>query len=344
MTKKNTTSAAPKTTSKSKAAAAKAPTAAVDTPVAVIEAPTAAVPAPTASAKVDVRAELAKAFPFEITKLPLSGPDGQQTPFYTMFRSDNGLQIGGACKETFVPHTVDDVAVLTETAAAKFGGDVRLSTWWNGHGHEVIVAPRDTSFKGHVGDVKDIVWPRLHVRALYNGTAYMASLGLWRHSCDNLMMPKLVKGCSTKIYHSTNLRTRIDELNGEFQKLAGTWEASLATMNRMADVEVNMSEFIGKVFGVSVKPDGSQTTSGARRQEAILGRLTKDRTTLDRDVNSPRVTLWEAVNAVQSYVQHVVTRRAYSDSDLTERSFVALGDGRVDRTYEVAMSLLAHAS
>lgn len=335
----------PASSRKAKTAAAPVEAVAADTQVEVaVE--TAAVQAPAVAVKtgVDVRAALTEKFPFNVIKLPLSGPDGQQTPFYTMFRDDNGLQVGGACKETFVPHTVDDVVVLAETAAAKFGGDVRVEAWWNGCGHEVLIAPRDEKFKGHVGDVKDVVWPRFHLRALYNGTAYQATLGLWRHSCSNLMMPKLVKGASTKIYHSTNLRTRIGELNGEFQKLSATWDSQIASMTRMSELEIPLQEVVTKVFGVSLKPDGSPSQSAIRRYEAIMGRLFKDRVSLGHDVNSTRVTLWESINAIQGYVQHDVTRKAYADTDTVERAFIAIGDGRVEKAYEVAMSYLANAS
>ena len=55
------------------------------------------------------------AFDFSVDKFPLAGPDGMTTPWYGLFRSDNGRVVGnGSVTDRYVPHSSDDVMALTE--------------------------------------------------------------------------------------------------------------------------------------------------------------------------------------------------------------------------------------
>lgn len=279
-------------------------------------------------------------FNFEVEKLPLTGPRGQETPFYTMFRTDTGEQVGGACKEGYTPHTVDDVRVMAEAALSVFDQNIeetKIQAWWSGDSHEIIIAPSD-EYRESIANDKDAVWPRIHIKAGYSGSTYKASLGLWRDACSNLIIPRCMHGTTASIFHTTNLRPRIDELAETFRDLGSNWGEMVATFKAMSEKKVNFESFIVKVFGTGLNASGDLTGLAVKRTEQLVSRLMKDRAAMGSSATTTGfVSLWEALNVAQGYLQHDVTRRNYRTT--LERSFAQIDDPRVNRVYETALAL-----
>lgn len=285
--------------------------------------------------------KIRSAFDFKVVKRELTATHPVtgaklETPFYGMFRDDNWRQVGGAAKAGYVPHTVDDICVLGEAAAAVFGGDdvCEVDCYWTGTAHEVVVAP-PREFHESIANKKDVVWPRVHIRAGYDGTSFRANLGLYRHACSNLMIPRLVTGTSASIWHTASLRPRIDDLREMFSGLCGKWADLTDELKLLDGVQVDFHKFVTSVFGPGVKADKSGLTKLAeRRVEAVMLRVLREKEQLGRVTGSSglRVTLWEAVNAVQGYIQHEARR-----GDVMR----ALIDPRVAKCYEVADQLLS---
>ena len=126
------------------------------------------------------------AFPFTVDKLPLSGPENLKTPHYGLFRSDNGASVGVACRKGYEPHTVDDVCALVEAAASAFDGDAKARCLFH-DGHYVTVEP-SAEYRRSIFGTADNIWPRLIIRAGYDGRAFRAQLGFYRDACRNLAM------------------------------------------------------------------------------------------------------------------------------------------------------------
>jgi hypothetical protein len=277
------------------------------------------------------------AFPFGVDKLPLSGPDGLRTPHYGLFRDDTGDCVGVACKRGYVPHTVDDVCALAEAAQSAFDGDSQVRCLFR-DGHYVTVAP-STDHRRAIFGTRDNIFPRLIVRAGYDGRAFRAELGFFRDACRNLAIIRPAgRSVSSCIKHTHHLRSRIDDLRMTFQRIAASWDGVANTARRLDSIETDLAEFIRQVYPIA--DDATRRTRNAfhRRTDKIVRRIMHERYATGRDTrNIGRVSLWEALNGIQGYVQHDQARHGRPD-EIT-RAIIALDDAAVSRATELALSL-----
>ena len=280
------------------------------------------------------------AFPFSVDKLPLFGPEGLRTPHYGLFRSDNGSSVGVACRKGYEPHTVDDVCALVEAASSAFDGDAKARCLFR-DGHYVTVSPSDDYRRTIFGT--DTIWPRLIIRAGYDGRCFSANLGFYRDACRNLAMIR-PEGNAVKanIRHTYQLRGKLDDLRRTFARLASGWNGVVETAQAMDARQVNLADFLRQVYPLVDDATVRTRRSAERRVEAIVARIVRERQATGR----PRlvgtdgaylVSAWEAFNGVQGYVQHDHSRHGRPD-DYT-RAVIALDDPAVSRALELALAV-----
>ena len=288
-----------------------------------------------------IAARIAEAFPFSVDKLPLAGPEGLRTPHYGLFRGDNAECIGVACKRGYEPHTVDDVAALAEAAADAFPGETNVHCLFR-DGHYVTVQPSREHRAAIFGE-RDNIWPRLVVRAGYDGRAFRATLGYYRDACRNLAMIRAAgNSVDANIRHTHHLREKLAELQHVFRRLAAGWDGVVETARTLDSREVDMAEFLRQVY--PIPEDASRRTRGShdRRVEKIIRRIVRERLTTGRpDLRTHGrtylVSAWEAFNGVQGYAQHDMPRHG-RPSEIT-RAIVALDDAAVARALDIALAV-----
>lgn len=277
------------------------------------------------------------AFPFSVDKLPLSGPEGLRTPHYGLFRDDTGDCVGVACKRGYEPHTVDDVSALAEAAESAFDGSAVVKCLFR-DGHYVTVAP-SAEHRRSIFGTRDNIFPRLIVRAGYDGRAFRAELGFFRDACRNLAIVRPAGATvSSCIKHTHHLRERIADLRQTFARLARGWDGVADTARRLDATQTDLAEFIRSVYPIA--DDATRRTRDAfhRRTDKIVRRIMRERIETGRDTSAiGRVSLWEALNGIQGYVQHDHNRHGRPD-EIT-RAIIALDDIAVQRATELALSL-----
>ena len=161
------------------------------------------------------------AFPFDVCKLPLSGPDNATTPHYGLFRDDTGDCVGVAVKRGYMPHTTDDVVALAEAAAEGFGADCEITAGFS-DGHKVVIGPTKEHRRAVYGTT-DNIFPRFILAAGYDGRAFSASLGMYRDLCDNLQLvtPAGQSLAAERLHHTRQLRDRMPQLIETFSPTGG---------------------------------------------------------------------------------------------------------------------------
>ncbi|MCO6043341.1 DUF945 domain-containing protein [Aeoliella sp. ICT_H6.2] len=286
----------------------------------------------------NVRQSIAEAFPFEVCKLPLLGPDRERTPHYGLFRSDNSECVGNACRRGYTPHTLDDVQALAEAASAGFDAShCGITCSWDG-GHHVIIGPTDEHRRAIYGTA-DNIFPRFILQAGYDGRAFTASLGLFRDACSNLQWIRTAgQSHSVSLRHTRQLRDRMPGLIETFRGLAARWDGVVSTVERMQAAELDFREFVAAVY--PMPEDASRRTVGSyqRRAESIVGRLMRERQRTGRPLGSAHTaTAWEAFNAIQGYVQHDKSRKGRLS--VAQRAIKALTDADVSRAMELALAV-----
>lgn len=288
----------------------------------------------------DAIAQVRDTFNFTVEKFPLSGPDGMKTPFYGLFRSDNGQSVGNAVTQRYRTHQTDDVLAITEAAITALEDEnVKVKTHFR-DGHYVEYAPSNAERKAIYG-TEDNIFPRFLLRAGYDGRAFTVSLGWYRDLCSNLHMPRSIgNAVSRSIRHTSSLRSKMDELVNDFAQLGKGWEAVQAAVVRMESREVVLTDFLKEVYGDPDSDSKRAVTVHKNRTEAIVRRLLGEQVRSGRPQMGGdfRVSAWEAFNAVQGYVQHEATRKNGFNSDM-DRLILANKDTAVHRAEVLALSV-----
>lgn len=276
------------------------------------------------------------AFNFTVDKFPLSGPDGLKTSWYGLFRSDNSQPVGnGSVTDRYVPHTTDDVLALVEASEEAFGGVGKVSCYFD-DGHYLSIVPTVEHRKAIFG-TQDNIFPRVIVRAGYDGRCFSATMGFYRDLCKNMARMNMVKGTNVSIKHTSGLRPKMDLLIKQFNGLRNSWDNLTNKVEEMQSQQVNLAEFLRAVYGEPATDTGRGATIHKNRTEAIMNRVLDERVrsgrpSLGRDF---MVSKWEAFNAVQGFVQHQATRKGDVRENSFARAIAALNDPIVAYAEEV---------
>lgn len=287
---------------------------------------------------VDVVGMVREKFNFNVEKRGLVGPNGEKTSFYGLFRDDTNECVGQPVTERYFPHTTDDVLALTEAAAHVFEGVMDAQCHF-ADGHFVCLQPtRD--YRKSVFGTNDNVFPRLIINASFDGESHRTTLGFFRDACRNLARLRSVSGTTQAIRHLKSLRPKMDDLIQTFSVLKESWGSLTTVIEHMQNAQVRLSDFLVQVYGEPKEAQRSETIH-KNRTEAIVQRLLRERLVTGRSNPDTEfnVSVWEAFNAVQGYVQHATTRHG-APSELS-RIMLAMNDKSVLKAEDVAMKILA---
>lgn len=297
----------------------------------------------------DVSASVRSAFNFSVDRFPLFGPDMMPTDQYGLFRSDTGFLKGvKSVSKRYVPHETEDVCALVDAAGDAFDGDIEVKTHWR-DGHYVSVAPSRAERQSIYG-TDDNIFPRIVIRAGYDGQAFTGTMGYYRDACSNLAMMRRVSGTCVKIRHSSGLRSAMDDLIQTFGKLSAGWENLIEVAQELESREVRMIEFLDQIYG---RPSDEQLTLAAtgqavravtshkNRTEAIWTRLNRERVRTGRPTMvNDTVSAWEAFNAIQGYVQHDAQAKKGFKGEF-DRILRASNDQAVNKAERIVLDLIA---
>jgi hypothetical protein len=291
---------------------------------------------------VSVVEKVREQYNFSVDKFPLSGPDNLRTPFYGLFRSDNNESVGIAVKSVYVPHTTDDVVALVEASMAAFECEVTVQCGFD-DGHQLVAAPskdyRLSVFcKDRDSTSEDSIFPRVSIRAGYDGKAFTASLGYYRDLCKNLHIMRCVRGMSVSIRHTSKLRSKMDDLIIQFQQLKKSWVTLDSLIRNMSQRQVNLVDYLNAIYPQPTETEGRAVTMHRNRTELIVRRLQNEYQALGKGLlpQDHMVSAWDAFNAVQGYTQHDSIRRGNPTS--FQRAMMAQSNAAVLKAEELALA------
>lgn len=288
----------------------------------------------------EISSKVQSAFNFSIDKFPLSGPDGLRTPWFALFRSDNGQPVGnGSVTSRYVPHQTDDVLALVDAAQAAFDGDIDLNCHFR-DGHYVAIQPNKEQRRSIFGTA-DNIWPRVIVSAGYDGKAFKATMGYYRDVCRNMSIMRSVKETSVSIRHTSGLRAKMDDLIQSFELVKQSWGTLSTVIANLENRQVQMVDFLKQIYG---EPSENKRgiTVHQNRTEAIFKRLYRERSLTGRPAmdSSFTVSAWEAFNAIQGFVQHDAQAKTGFKGEF-DRILRASNDQAVLKAESIVMDLLA---
>ena len=282
--------------------------------------------------------QIRSTFNFTVDKFPLSGPDGMSTPLYGLFRSDNSSLVGSkSVTARYHPHTTDDVCALADAAENAFDGDIDIRCHFR-NGHYVDVKPNIAERKAVYGTA-DNIWPRVLIRAGYDGESFRASMGYFRDACSNMAMMSMVNGTSVCIRHTSGLRSKMDELIATFNTLKNSWSNLSDVVDQMQSREVVLTDFLNQLYPQPTQTEGRGVTMHKNRTESIVRRVMRERLTTGRPTLGQdfKISAWEAYNAVQRYVQHDANARKGFTGEF-DRIIRAANDQTVRKAERLALA------
>lgn len=272
-------------------------------------------------------------FNFTVDKFKLQGPDNLKTPYFGLFKSDDGECLN-AVSDRYLPHTTDDVVVLVEAAEKAFDDSITVKCHWR-NGHNVIVEPTKEHRRSVFG-TQDNIFPRLIVSAGYDDRPFRASLGMWRDQCLNMSRLKQVEGTSVSIKHTKSLRPRMNELIDVFSSLKEGWKSVTEVVAEMESRQVSLVAFLEAVYPLDKDAGKAAITIHRNRTEEIFKRVLREYSNTGRTMGDDfTVSRFMAYNAVQGYVQHS-TRSKLGSMD---RMLMALDDPAVARAEAIALAV-----
>lgn len=289
---------------------------------------------------MNVETIIREAFPFEIVKLPLQGPDGLKTPHYGLFRDDNGDCIPHAISSRNQPHTTENVVTLAKAMVKSFDlpeDKTKVTATWTKYGHRVCVRPTE-KYRRDIGGNKDSVWPQILIRANYND-ALMASCGMYRDACRNLMMIRKVESTTVRIAHRGDFQGEFDSLVEQFHYLAAQFDRVIDIAAELKRKKVETAKFLASLYPApSDDASSSRKTRHENKMRKILERLETERRQFGGDPHDyAEANLWELVNAVTAYVQH--DSSLHGNPNKVDRAFRAVDNPASDKAWETALEL-----
>lgn len=299
----------------------------------------------TVSCDSKIVEKVSNAFNFTVDKFPMFGPDNMRTPHYGLFRSDNQECIGKAVTSRYVAHQTEDIIALVDAAASAFEGVGDVDCYFR-DGHYVSIQPTKDERRAIFG-TKDNIFPRIVIRAGYDGKAFNAAMGYYRDACRNLAIMREVTGTTVSIRHTSGLRSKMDELIGSFQNLRQSWSILANYAEQLQNRNVSLMDFLQEIYGETPVEQGRAATVYQNRQNAIVRRIQEERSETGRSnvnlLENPQVSLWEAFNGVQGFVQWEATRKSSVRGSAVSgfgRIIAAANDAAVHRAERVANAML----
>jgi hypothetical protein len=290
-----------------------------------------------------IRNKIFQAFPREVIKMPLMGPDNCPSPHYGLC-FDDATSASDWCRNTvkknYRPHTREDLTAICETVAT--GIDLPLDqisiscAWKNGYGHRIAVQPTTEYRRSICGT--DTIFPKFIVRANYGG-AFVASVGMYRDLCKNMQMLRKVEGTTVHLRHVSNFQENFDATVEQWQHLAAKFDNIVEAAQQLEQVRANVGEFYDTLYPQPELATKRSINSHRKQIESMLGRLVDERLKADKAgaTDTRTATLWELVNSVTGYVQHDRSRRGKLSDDA--RAFAAVDDPSCDKAWDLAFQL-----
>lgn len=297
----------------------------------------------TTAIETSIRNTIFNAFPNEVIKMPLSGPDNLPSPHYGLcFENASKREdwCSATVKKHYRPHTRNDLATICETVAK--GIDLPLDqvsiscAWKNGQGHRVAVQPTTEYRKSICGT--DTIFPKFIVRANYGG-AFVASVGMYRDLCKNMQMLRKVEGTTVNLRHTSNFQENFDSTVKQWQHLAAKFDNIVEAAKHLNDVRVNIADFYGTLYPETEVQTQRTKNSQRKRMESMFSRLVDERLAANKPgaTDAETATLWELVNSVTGYVQH--DQRRHGNPSADARAFAAVDDSRCDKAWDLAFEM-----
>lgn len=268
-------------------------------------------------------------------KLPLTGPDGQATNSFGLFRSDNNKWLGTTgARYTALQNS--EMAELLVDACDSVGLELSKGGILGGGAKVYMQAELGKTTIGDSGVKRYMTMLNSHDGS---GRAWIG-LTTINMVCQNMFNHMIKNGGLNSFVHSTSIKDRVEVAIRNIKMAQEADDKVVEHLKRMADITVSEALMNSAVFtkGVFTKL-GIDLTSKVTPQRQRM--ITDLHSSIQTELQRQGQTLWGLFNGFTHYTNHVQPK---SSKQQTENVMVGRGKEMNDAAFETIMEWIAEHS
>lgn len=240
-----------------------------------------------------------------VEKTPLVLPDGHQTPFFGIVRTDT-KQTFTTCKDSYVPFQNSELAEMLIRLSEKTGYKIHSGGLFNGGGKVYIQLESPNKIQG-IGENRTTVNGYLTGLNSHDGTTALK----WGETniticCRNTFMSAL-KAVKNSARHTESIHGRVEAAIREIQGLVAAETSLFDTFIKLSEIPVkkeNFAKVVNQVTGVDITLTGNEREGKYSTYQ--LNRTNELLQSISREIKQKGETLWGLFSGVTNYTTHVM--------------------------------------
>lgn len=231
--------------------------------------------------------------------------EGRKAGWKGLFYSDGTFL--GVASPRYRPVTKAMLADFAQATLNYIGGLNEVKVSWTPKAYTLEFSPSAESRR--IDHDNGSLFARLVIVAPHDKQAVCVRLGAYRDVCRNLLLASPQFGADLRVRHDSRLPERLFGTIDEIGELVARWPSVVDSFRSLNERVVDLRALVAAVFDEPAEPTERQKRRIERRFDRIISRAVAENV----DIN--RVTAWQALNAVQGFMQHDARRFGISQMD-----------------------------
>lgn len=260
---------------------------------------------------------------WKVEKQPLLLPNGTNTGFYGIVRTDNNKTFA-ACKEGYQVFQNSELLELVNEAANNLGLSVTKGGSFKGGG--LVYLQLQTGSINDIGENHDKINKYVSAMNSHDGSLSLKwGLTNITISCQNTFW-SAVKEMKNSVRHTASMKLKIDEIMNQIQKVQSEEKTIFETFFKFAEVPVKKDHIKNAVNMVlNIDMEGGKKSDLTAYQ---INRLHDLSYSINKEMEQKGQTLWGLFSGVTNYTTHKMP-----GGDVNRKQSKAIGNGfKIDNT------------
>lgn len=242
---------------------------------------------------------------WKVEKTPLLLPNGNETPYFALVRSDNG-GILNSVKDSYVPYQNSELADLIIKIADKGGYEIHSGGSFNGGAKQYLQLNSGNEIK-EIGENRSKVKGFVTGINSHDGTTALKFGSVNFTICCKNTFAAAGKSLQNSVKHTTSMHDKVDEYLQQIGLVIKQETAIFDQFITMAEIPVT-KEIIRNVVKEITKVDTMLTPAQAKDQFTTyqINRSNELLQSIATEMHSKGQTRWGLFSGVTHYTSHVM--------------------------------------
>lgn len=246
-----------------------------------------------------------------VNKLALTGPEGEATESYGLFRNDNGKWLG-TVGPRYTPMQNHELASTIIDACQGVGIEAKRGGQLSGGRRVYLQAALTDEYIGKSGVKRYITALNSHDGSTAIGFGATNQVVI----CENTFHMAYTSGDLTKFRHTPSAKERINAAMLQLRSALAAEQQLMDNFKRMADTglkEDMVTKVLERIIKRGFAVEGNEEISTRKRNQ-----LVNLNGAIERELNDEGRTLWGLFNGITRYTNHIAAPKNGSEADRME--------------------------